>query len=170
MTPATKEEVGGENSCWLDPQFVANWQALNQPKASTSNTKGKGKAKTKGKGKEETEPEPSESSSSKKQKSSGKHGASSSSKGKERAAGFGAYHRDPDTGVLYRYAENGATVYLDPQSRREFYYDEGNLLRQDLFERDYTEACEPDRPDTAINSESVCRTVEPLNQAPGDGH
>ncbi|CAG9983551.1 unnamed protein product [Clonostachys byssicola] len=44
-------------------------------------------------------------------------------KGKGKAGDFSGYNKDPDTGTLYRYAEDGTIVYLDPKSRREYYYD-----------------------------------------------
>jgi hypothetical protein len=47
MTPATKEEVGEDKSSWLDPQYVAQWQSLNEEKVSSSKTKGESKGKGK---------------------------------------------------------------------------------------------------------------------------
>lgn len=44
------------------------------------------------------------------------------------------------------------------------------LLVQDLFGREHSEACEPDRPDTATNGESRYRTVDLMNQGQEDGH
>lgn len=115
LAPATRDEVGEENSCWLNPEYVADWQTSNQVNASAGSVKGKGKA----------EAGSSNSSSSKQYKSSSrKHGSSSSRKGKEKAEASGEYSKDPDTGALYRYAENGAVVYLDFDSQREFYCDE----------------------------------------------
>ncbi|CAG9983375.1 unnamed protein product [Clonostachys byssicola] len=45
VTPATKEEIGEENACWLDPKFVADWRASNKARASSGDTQGKGKTK-----------------------------------------------------------------------------------------------------------------------------
>ncbi|UNI23792.1 hypothetical protein JDV02_009590 [Purpureocillium takamizusanense] len=112
-TAATAEDVGEENTHWLDPEFVAAWKAGDGTETALGDKKGKGKVKA----------ESSKSSSSKRHKSSGKHGPSAgSSKGK--AADYSLYSMDPNSGVLYRQAENGVTVYLDPDTQHEFYYDE----------------------------------------------
>jgi hypothetical protein len=85
LRPATKEEVGNENSCWLDPQFVANWKASNEEHEGSADKKAKRKA---------------------------------------RPSDFSGYSTHPDTGDLYRYVENGAVVYLDPNTKKEYYYNE----------------------------------------------
>ncbi|KID95431.1 hypothetical protein MAJ_08594, partial [Metarhizium majus ARSEF 297] len=116
LRPATREEVGEENSKWLDPQYVAEWQASSQEAPTPSEGKGKGK----GKAKPESSKHPAKSH---KTKSSRDHGGSaSSSRGRELAAG--EYYRDEATGVYFRYTDNGVTVYWDPDNGSEYYYDE----------------------------------------------
>jgi hypothetical protein len=115
VTAATKEEVGEHNARWLDPQFVADWQASNQASDGlelSGSTKGKGKAKAR----------PPSGSSSKQHHSSQKTKVASSSS--ESVADSGRYTSDPNTGEWYYYTETGAVVYLGPNSQQEYYYDE----------------------------------------------
>lgn len=110
-TAATAAEVGQENAHWLDPEFIAAWQRTDDDAGPAGDKKGKSKA------------ESSKGSSSKGHKSSTKHRSQgSSSKGK--AVERSPYSLDPETGIWYRYTENGAVVYLDANSQREYYYDE----------------------------------------------
>ncbi|KAM5375799.1 hypothetical protein ACJZ2D_005855 [Fusarium nematophilum] len=95
-TAATAEELGEEHAQWLDPDFIAQWQAENDAKENSSDRKGKGKSKGGS----------SKGSSSKKHKDPASQG-SSSGKGKERASEFDGYAADESNGVLYRHAENG---------------------------------------------------------------
>jgi len=111
VSPATEQEVGSENSQWLDPEFVASWQEANRS-AGSSAEEGKGKSKAeskKGKGKPTAESTRSRS-----------HG--SSSKGNN--ADSSQYSRHPQTGQLYRYAADGTVVYLDPRTKKEYCYDD----------------------------------------------
>ncbi|KAK1763215.1 hypothetical protein QBC33DRAFT_247854 [Phialemonium atrogriseum] len=122
-TAATVEEVGKDNAKWLSPEFVAAWQAADEADAASSDKKGNGKAKAKAKA------ESSKGSSSKQHIFSGKHcpsaaASSSSSSSKGEATDHNKYTIDPNTGILYRYAENGVIVYLDPDTQLEYYYDE----------------------------------------------
>ncbi|KAF5599294.1 kinase domain-containing protein [Fusarium pseudoanthophilum] len=115
MTAATAEELGAEHAQWLDPDFVAQWQAENDAKLREKPSGRKGESEGKG--------ESSRGSSSKKHGGSAKH-SSSSGKGKGKASGSNEYSVDESTGTMYRYLENGAVVYYDPNSKREYYYDE----------------------------------------------
>jgi hypothetical protein len=116
VTAATVEEVGEENAQWLRPDFVAVWQAADETDGVSSQQKGKGKAKS----------ESSEHTLSKQYESRWTYDLAhaSNSGGNEEFAGFSQYSIDPDTRLLYRYADNGALVYWDPTAQREYYYDE----------------------------------------------
>jgi hypothetical protein len=104
MPSASAEELG-ENANWLDPEYVQQWKAQNEASSSNQNRSRGG------------------------QSSSKRDYGSDNDKGKAKASNNREYNQDPRTGVLYRYLENGAVVYLHPEYQREYYYDtDGELV------------------------------------------
>jgi len=139
-TPATVEDLGKENARWLDPDYISAWQT-EEASEETNNNAGKAEDTGKGKGKGKAKSDSSRQNPPKKHGSSGGGGGGESSKGQ--ASHYGQYTMDPETQVLYRRAENGVVIYLDPDSQSEYFYDEngqaewcwfGHVLFRDVIQ------------------------------------